>query len=167
MVRLNEHVAEAGDLVAKGVFKEEIIKRFEKGRYQFTMIYLLNEGYLEYLDDEKFVDVIEKNDDLLRNGQWADDIVPLRFWGLSHPPPHFGGDNVGGYVLSELIERKLINNSRIKAILTDLVKLCDPSQKSHGLKYDLGQQLSYGLYSGDIKKLDAEIIDLFYLIRNL
>lgn len=48
---LLEKLFEIGDPQAKTVFKEEIAKRFMSG-YKPIMVYLVNEGYLRYLDSE-------------------------------------------------------------------------------------------------------------------
>ena len=47
-----------GDPVAKKVFKEEIARRFESG-YPSVVLYLINQGYLEYLNNEELDTVIE------------------------------------------------------------------------------------------------------------
>ncbi len=45
-------LSESGDPNAKQVFKEEIVKRIEAG-FQPTIIYLSNEGYLDYIDNQE------------------------------------------------------------------------------------------------------------------
>ncbi len=52
-------LTEAGDPLAKKVFKDEIAKRFLSG-YIPVAIYLMNEGYLEYLNEEEFQMVIQE-----------------------------------------------------------------------------------------------------------
>jgi hypothetical protein len=47
-----------GDPVAKKVFKEEIARRFESG-YPSVVLYLIKQGYLEYLNNEELDTVIE------------------------------------------------------------------------------------------------------------
>lgn len=49
---LLKQLTEAGDPLAKKVFKEEIAKRIESG-YKSVILYLINEHYLDYLDDEE------------------------------------------------------------------------------------------------------------------
>ena len=51
-------LVKAGDPVAKKVFKEEIARRFESG-YPSVVLYLINQGYLEYLNNEELDTVIE------------------------------------------------------------------------------------------------------------
>ena len=53
-------LAEIGDSLAKKVFKEEIIKRFESG-YPTAIIYILEEKLLNYLSSEEKKDVIERS----------------------------------------------------------------------------------------------------------
>ncbi len=54
---LLRELVNAGDLIAKRVFKEEIAKRFESGYLPVTL-YLLKEGYLDYLHDTYFKDLV-------------------------------------------------------------------------------------------------------------
>lgn len=53
---LLKRLTEVGDHLAKRVFKEEIAKRFRSNHHQ-TREYLLNEGYLDYLNQEE-IDII-------------------------------------------------------------------------------------------------------------
>ncbi len=46
-------LADAGDLRAKHMFQEEIIKRFNHGYFRI-MVFLLNNNYFSYLDVEQF-----------------------------------------------------------------------------------------------------------------
>ena len=55
---LLKKLTELGDPLAKKVFKEEIAKRFEFG-YVPVIEYLLNEKYLEYLDDTELKSIVE------------------------------------------------------------------------------------------------------------
>ncbi|MFO8020054.1 MAG: leucine-rich repeat domain-containing protein [Promethearchaeia archaeon] len=50
---LLKKLTEAGDPLARRVFKEEIASRLEAG-YRSVSLYLINEGYLDYLDKEEF-----------------------------------------------------------------------------------------------------------------
>lgn len=49
---LLKQLTERGDMLAKKVFKEEIAKRIESG-YKSVVLYLFNEHYLDYLEDEE------------------------------------------------------------------------------------------------------------------
>jgi hypothetical protein len=63
---LLKKLTEVGDLLAKKVFKEEIVKRFESG-YVPVIKYLLNEGYLDYLSDYELCLVIDNMGDKIYN----------------------------------------------------------------------------------------------------
>jgi small GTP-binding protein len=52
-------LVEAGDPLAKRVFKEEIAIRLESG-YHSVVLFLANQGYLNYLNDEELETVLEK-----------------------------------------------------------------------------------------------------------
>ncbi len=54
---LLKKLGEVGDLKAKKIFKEQIAKRFISGFFP-TMLYLLKEGYLEYLCGEEVQTII-------------------------------------------------------------------------------------------------------------
>ncbi len=56
---LLKKLTEVGDPQAKKAFKDEIAKRFLSG-YIPVAIYLMDEGYLEYLNDEEFDTLIEE-----------------------------------------------------------------------------------------------------------
>jgi len=51
-------LVEAGDPQARKVFKEEIALRLESG-YPSVVLYLISQGYLEYLDEEELDTVLE------------------------------------------------------------------------------------------------------------
>jgi len=51
---------DAGDHLARKVFKEEIAMRLESG-YPSVVQYLINQGYLEYLSDEELKLIIENS----------------------------------------------------------------------------------------------------------
>ena len=53
-------LVEAGDHLARKVFKEEIAMRLESG-YPSVVQYLINQGYLEYLSDEELKLIIENS----------------------------------------------------------------------------------------------------------
>ncbi len=61
---LLKKIADAGDPIAKKVFKKEIIKRLSNG-YPPVVGYLINEGYINYLDEselyESIIDYNERN----------------------------------------------------------------------------------------------------------
>ena len=59
----------AGDPAAKKVFKEEIAGRFESG-YPSVVLYLINQGYLEYLNNEELDSVIESPKFLNNVSKW-------------------------------------------------------------------------------------------------
>lgn len=56
---LLKKLTEIGDLKAKKVFKEEIAKRLESGNPR-VIEYLMNEGYIDYLDYENMISAILK-----------------------------------------------------------------------------------------------------------
>ena len=58
---LLKRLTEAGDPIAKRVFKEEIAKRFASG-HNSVIMYLLEEGYLEYLNDNEIEGILEELD---------------------------------------------------------------------------------------------------------
>lgn len=66
---LLKKLTEVGDPLAKKVFKEEIAKRL-KGHFIPTLIFLLNEHYLDYFIDEEFEslidDLMEKNHNFIK-----------------------------------------------------------------------------------------------------
>jgi len=62
-------LVKAGDPVAKKVFKEEIARRFESG-YPSVVLYLINQGYLEYLNNEELDTVIESPKFLNSLSKW-------------------------------------------------------------------------------------------------
>ena len=59
---LLKKLVEAGDAKAKKVFKDEIADRFSSG-FQPVMIYLVQNGYLKYLNDEEIKTLIEQFED--------------------------------------------------------------------------------------------------------
>ncbi|MFX0148991.1 MAG: Rab family GTPase [Candidatus Hodarchaeota archaeon] len=54
-------LVEAGDSLARKVFKEEIARRFESG-YPSVVLYLIKEGYLEYLNQEELESILKKSE---------------------------------------------------------------------------------------------------------
>jgi len=56
-----KRLTEVGDPKAKKVFKEEIAKRFESG-YKTTVMYLVNEEYVNYLNNEELEMILENFD---------------------------------------------------------------------------------------------------------
>lgn len=72
----------AGDPLARKVFKEEIAIRLESG-YPSVVLYLLNQRYLEYLDEEELDTVLESpkflknipNSILKKLPKWLADII--------------------------------------------------------------------------------------------
>jgi hypothetical protein len=62
---LLRELAEAGDALAKKVFKEEIAKRLESG-FPSVFQYLINQGYIKYFTPQEFKTVIETTD-LIKN----------------------------------------------------------------------------------------------------
>jgi len=56
---LLKELVNVGDPIAKQVFKEEIAKRIESGNLT-VIIYLLNEGYLRYLEKEESENLLEE-----------------------------------------------------------------------------------------------------------
>jgi small GTP-binding protein len=58
-------LVEAGDKIAKREFKEQVALRLESG-YPSVVIFLVNQGYLNYLTDEE-VETILKNPNFLKN----------------------------------------------------------------------------------------------------
>ncbi len=60
---LLKKLTEAGDPIARKVFKDEIAKRFSSGHLN-TITYLINENYLEYLNKEEIEIILE---DLIKN----------------------------------------------------------------------------------------------------
>jgi len=58
-------LVEAGDSLAKKVFKEEIGRRLESG-YPSVVLYLIKEGYMEYLNKEELESILE-NPEFLHN----------------------------------------------------------------------------------------------------
>ena len=56
-------LTESGDPIAKRVFKEEIARRIESN-YEPVVEFLLNEGYLDFLDNEE-LDYLKQNESLL------------------------------------------------------------------------------------------------------
>ncbi|HEY0089026.1 MAG TPA: leucine-rich repeat protein [Candidatus Lokiarchaeia archaeon] len=56
---LLKKLTEAGDPIAKNVFKDEIAKRLSTG-YNSVITYLINEGYLDYLNREELKVVFEE-----------------------------------------------------------------------------------------------------------
>ena len=63
---LLKRLTEVGDRLAKRVFKEEIAKRFSSN-YPPTKEYLLNEGYLDYLNHEELNTMINESDYNIRS----------------------------------------------------------------------------------------------------
>ena len=59
---LLKKLTKAGDPIAKKVFKEEIAKRFNM-KYFNTMLFLIEENYLDYLSNEEFESLLENNKD--------------------------------------------------------------------------------------------------------
>ena len=57
-------LTEAGDPQAQNVFREEIVKRFLDG-YIPVSIFLMKEGYIDYLNDKEFSFLSEKFQDLI------------------------------------------------------------------------------------------------------
>ncbi|KKM95024.1 hypothetical protein LCGC14_1192380 [marine sediment metagenome] len=55
---LLKKLSRVGDSLAKKVFSEEIAKRIERGYFP-VIEYLINEGYLDYLNDGEFLTLIE------------------------------------------------------------------------------------------------------------
>ncbi|KKN41829.1 hypothetical protein LCGC14_0719410 [marine sediment metagenome] len=55
---LLKRLTEVGDPIAKKVFKEEIAKRFSSGVHS-VMLYLMNEGYITFLNKEEFETVLD------------------------------------------------------------------------------------------------------------
>ena len=58
-------LVEAGDPLAKKVFKEEIARRLENG-YPSVVLYLIKEGYMEYLNKEELESILE-NPEFIHN----------------------------------------------------------------------------------------------------
>ncbi|MFX0138942.1 MAG: Rab family GTPase [Candidatus Hodarchaeota archaeon] len=58
-------LVEAGDSLAKKVFKEEIARRLESG-YPSVVLYLMKEGYMEYFNKEELESILE-NPEFLHN----------------------------------------------------------------------------------------------------
>ncbi|MFX1496971.1 MAG: GTP-binding protein [Promethearchaeota archaeon] len=58
-------LVKAGDPLANKVFKEEIALRLESG-YPSVVLYLINQGYLNYLNDEE-LDIVFENSNFLSN----------------------------------------------------------------------------------------------------
>lgn len=65
---LLKRLTEAGDPIARRVFKEEIAKRFTSG-YPSTIWYLIEENYLNYLNDEERLSLL--NDSKLTNQNYS------------------------------------------------------------------------------------------------
>ena len=55
---LLKRLTEVGDPIAKKVFKEEIARRFSSGVHS-VMLYLMNEGYITFLNKEEFETVLD------------------------------------------------------------------------------------------------------------
>lgn len=58
---LLRRLTEAGDMVARKSFKEEIARRFSSN-FGSVRIFLLNEGYLEYLKTEEIKSLIDEDE---------------------------------------------------------------------------------------------------------
>ncbi len=57
---LLKKLTQLGDPLAKKVFSEEIAKRIERGYFP-VIEYLINEGYLNYLQNEEFITLVESS----------------------------------------------------------------------------------------------------------
>lgn len=62
---LLKSLSDAGDILAKRVFKEEIAKRLDCG-YKSVVMYLIDQGYLSYLDEYE-IDSLVQNPTFIRN----------------------------------------------------------------------------------------------------
>ena len=71
---LLKKLTKAGDPIAKKVFKEEIAIRFST-KYFTTMLFLIEENYLDYLTNEEFEILLENNKDFIE--LFNDDRVKL------------------------------------------------------------------------------------------
>jgi len=90
----------AGDPMAKKVFKEEIAKRFSM-KYFTTMLFLIEENYLDYLTNEEIENLLENNKDFT---EFNDDQVKLE-------------DILFSIVLNLKLEREKSYNSLINECL--------------------------------------------------
>ena len=110
---LLKKLTEAGDPIAKRVFNEEIVQRFEDG-YEPVMIYLSEEGYLNFLSDdeiETLAHIILQNNNIDIK---SDEIVQrFKFW-IIYLATHKDKESVVNqiYEMNHLIEEK--NYSEIK-----------------------------------------------------
>ena len=72
-------LVDVGDPLAKKVFKEEIAVRLEKG-YPSVVLYLINQGYLKYLNREELNFVLE-NIKFIRNlPKWFNNFKDIPKW---------------------------------------------------------------------------------------
>ncbi|KKL78837.1 hypothetical protein LCGC14_2020860, partial [marine sediment metagenome] len=74
---LLKELTEVGDPLAKRVFKSEIIKRFEQGNKN-TRSYLGLEGFLQYLTDEEYLDLILDTENQIALTELAEEVWPHR-----------------------------------------------------------------------------------------
>jgi hypothetical protein len=74
---LLKKLTEAGDPLAKKVFKSEIAKRFELGNEK-TRNFLGIEGFLQYLTEEEYLDLLLDTKDLVALRELAEEIWPDR-----------------------------------------------------------------------------------------
>ena len=62
-------LVDVGDPLAKKVFKDEIVIRFESG-YPSVVLYLIKEGYLDYLNEEELNTLFESSKFLENLPKW-------------------------------------------------------------------------------------------------
>jgi len=72
-------LAEAGDKLAKTVFKEQLALRLESG-YPSVVLFLINQGYLNYLAEEELDTVLEKPKFLINLPKWFKDFTDIPKW---------------------------------------------------------------------------------------
>lgn len=72
-------LAKAGDTLAKKVFKDEIALRLENG-YHSVVIYLINEGYLNYLSQEELETILENPKFLENLSKWFHNSQDIPKW---------------------------------------------------------------------------------------
>lgn len=72
-------LADAGDRTAKAKFKEQVALRLESG-YPSVVLFLINQGYLNYLTEEE-LDTILKNPTFLKNvPKWFNNFKNIPDW---------------------------------------------------------------------------------------
>ena len=145
---LLKKLTEAGDPLARKVFKAEILKRYKNGT-ENTINYLTEEGFLEYLTSAEHLDVLLDTDNLIALIDLAEEVWPDK------DPYSTIFDMIGERIKVE--NRKVIKLNLEKRNLTEFPKSILALRNLEHLS----------LSSNKIKEIPEEINFLLLNLKNL